>query len=213
MFKHLVVFLACTVSFGAAWAQAHAPSHMDVWCGEDGPVEWIQVVLYLWAAALLLHAGRGRGIGWWGYAVVFVLVACEEVSWGQRLFDLKTPPAIAAINMQGELTVHNLVWFQQRNQGFGFLGYFALCLGVPFAPRYVPPLRGVYARLAPALFPAWLLPLPATGFMLALLPRLITHRVFSNLDEVGELYVAAGFFGFAVSSWMEVKVGSLVQEA
>jgi hypothetical protein len=34
--------------------------------------------------------------------------AGEELSWGQRIFGLKTPESLAAANEQGELNLHNL---------------------------------------------------------------------------------------------------------
>ena len=42
-------------------------------------------------------------------ALVFFVVAGEEVSWGQRVFDIKTPEALVALNYQQETNVHNLL--------------------------------------------------------------------------------------------------------
>ncbi|MFN8476230.1 MAG: hypothetical protein U0074_00170 [Kouleothrix sp.] len=40
------------------------------------------------------------------------LIAGEEISWGQRLFGWQ-PSDLAAINHQGETTVHNIRWVQE----------------------------------------------------------------------------------------------------
>jgi hypothetical protein len=32
----------------------------------------------------------------------------EEISWGQRIFGVATPEAVARINLQNELTIHNI---------------------------------------------------------------------------------------------------------
>ena len=40
-------------------------------------------------------------------ALVLFWIAGEEISWGQRIFDLSTPDALEA-NTQGELNLHNL---------------------------------------------------------------------------------------------------------
>lgn len=37
------------------------------------------------------------------------LLAMEEISWGQRLLNIKTPEAWTRINLQGELNVHNVL--------------------------------------------------------------------------------------------------------
>ncbi len=43
-----------------------------------------------------------------GFAFLFFFGAGEEISWGQRIFNVETPESIAAINGQGEVNVHNL---------------------------------------------------------------------------------------------------------
>jgi len=40
--------------------------------------------------------------------VIFVLGAGEELSWGQRIFNLKTPDFLNEINEQGEINFHNI---------------------------------------------------------------------------------------------------------
>ncbi|PIR58646.1 MAG: hypothetical protein COU69_04410 [Candidatus Pacebacteria bacterium CG10_big_fil_rev_8_21_14_0_10_56_10] len=35
------------------------------------------------------------------------MLAGEEVSWGQRLFQIKTPTVLQAVNQQNELNIHN----------------------------------------------------------------------------------------------------------
>ncbi len=42
-------------------------------------------------------------------AVVFLVVAGEEVSWGQRVFGIKTPEPLVSLNHQHETNVHNLL--------------------------------------------------------------------------------------------------------
>jgi hypothetical protein len=45
------------------------------------------------------------------FSAGLLFVAMEEVSWGQWLFGIKPPRAIRAINMQGELNLHNIPAF------------------------------------------------------------------------------------------------------
>ena len=44
-------------------------------------------------------------------ALAFFVVAGEEISWGQRIFDVSTPEAIQDQNRQGEINLHNLETF------------------------------------------------------------------------------------------------------
>jgi len=84
---------------------------------EDGPLEWTQVAgsvtaaVFALATALLL---RGRGdylvAALYGlFAAGCVFLAGEEISWGQRLFGLETPSRLREVNVQEELTVHNIL--------------------------------------------------------------------------------------------------------
>jgi hypothetical protein len=43
-----------------------------------------------------------------GLALLFFFGAGEEISWGQRIFGFKTPDALAQVNKQDELNLHNL---------------------------------------------------------------------------------------------------------
>jgi len=43
-----------------------------------------------------------------GMAFLFFFAGGEEISWGQRIFDIQEPAKLAGINKQGELNVHNI---------------------------------------------------------------------------------------------------------
>lgn len=84
---------------------------------EDGPVEWGSALLLFLAT---VFAGR-----WFftiyrnpprpaldlvaagGFALLFFVMAMEEISWFQRVIGFDTPERIAAGNWQGEFNLHN----------------------------------------------------------------------------------------------------------
>lgn len=81
---------------------------------EDGPFEMSSAFLYFAsAAACLLLAARAVGhrlLRFWLrlLALLFVFVGGEEISWGQRMIGFATPENLAAVNVQGEFTLHNV---------------------------------------------------------------------------------------------------------
>ncbi|MBL0407654.1 hypothetical protein JKG68_27450 [Microvirga aerilata] len=83
---------------------------------EDSLIEWLQfsfIGLSAWAAwriglTLLPSQERRAGILYIVIALVAVFIAGEEISWGQRLIGWGTPTEWAAINEQGETTIHNV---------------------------------------------------------------------------------------------------------
>lgn len=82
---------------------------------EDRIIEWLQFVIVVIAAVF-------SGLTAWSlrkrytlFAGIFVLItlaliviAGDEISWGQRLIGLTTPEQLAARNVQGEITFHNM---------------------------------------------------------------------------------------------------------
>ncbi len=88
---------------------------------EDGPLEWPQ--FFCFAAASIVGFGVAlkrlrSGHPWQGllfvaFGLATFLIAGEEISWGQRVFGWQTPADLAAINHQGETTVHNIRWVQE----------------------------------------------------------------------------------------------------
>lgn len=83
---------------------------------EDGLAEWLQIVCWIGIAvfAAAISVSRWRSGHRWqavifgAVALAMVLVAGEEISWGQRIFGFETPDDLLEINVQGETTLHNI---------------------------------------------------------------------------------------------------------
>lgn len=89
--------------------------HRAWYSDEDGLAENLQVAFLLAASAGAVAVARIRlrrgeqalPILYGGLAAALFFVAGEEISWGQRLFGIATPPSLAAANIQQEITLHN----------------------------------------------------------------------------------------------------------
>jgi hypothetical protein len=90
---------------------------------EDGFVEWATFVAFVMAAGWLLVVVRRIAPSWWFQSACFLLaafclvVAGEEISWGQRLFGFKPPEVFLERNFQQELNFHNVL---MHERGLGF---------------------------------------------------------------------------------------------
>lgn len=93
-----------------------------------------------------------------GFALLFLLATFEEISWGQRIFGIETPNLIKGVNVQKELTIHNLNIFQGENAALPLnfdqlSALFALVIGfvIPAACLMIKPLKNFLDTKFPIL--------------------------------------------------------------
>ncbi|MBA3817698.1 MAG: hypothetical protein H0X17_02305 [Deltaproteobacteria bacterium] len=103
-----------------------AGASTDAWMAvaqEDGVVEWATVVAFVMAAGWLVLVVRKESPSWWFKGACFLLatfcivIAGEEISWGQRLLRFKPPDVFLERNFQQELNLHNVL---MHEGGLGF---------------------------------------------------------------------------------------------
>ena len=211
-----VIPLAATVLLTAA-----APfPRLFIWLiDEDMLVESVQVVLLAitlvlcgrLSARLIATERRTLGLLYGLLALATFFVIGEEISWGQRLFGLRTPIALEAINAQGEITIHNIYGFHRPTTYAVMLAgmYGAVIplirLALPAGRRHsvlsdllIPPL---------CLVPSFVVPAGYRLCRFMLKPELYVipgYRVFviTEFSELGELCL---YFGLAVFVWLNLR--------
>jgi len=110
---------------------------------EDGIVETASALFFLSAFLLFFisflkdksgnefHFFRtNKNIFFLLLAIVFFLGFGEEISWGQRIFNLKTPEVLKEINVQDEITIHNIKLFHRLDAEGNKKSFFALMLNI-----------------------------------------------------------------------------------
>ena len=113
------VLFGMVLLFG--WLYAFHPEVYHRSVQEDEALEWATfwafagatVVFSIAAVRDVRHGGR---LPWYsaGLGLFCVVVALEEISWGQRLLGYQAPEYFLAHNFQQEFTVHNVVSTQLR---------------------------------------------------------------------------------------------------
>lgn len=163
---------------------------------EDGVLEWLTVLVLmtaawtvarrLWRHRARIHAGR-RCI-WGAIAVLFVFGAGEELSWGQRLFEIKSPGFFLERNAQQETNLHNLMVGNVKINKliFGKVLFAAFLL-------YLAVIVPLYHR-APRMrswLDGWGIPVPQryqwVGYLAAFLVVEVPVQLLSDTPERGEL--------------------------
>ncbi len=190
----VVVLAAVGVFLHVCYPQTLVPI-----CEEDGLVESLTAVFYLLAAGMFVVANRRfafRNVWLWGFALLFFLVAGEEISWGQRLFGLQTPAALAAINVQEETTLHNIQGIHGSVRAAALILILGICYAVPLSGRVIAPLGRLYARLRLPVFPLWATGIVTVAILLMAVPRLMFGLIIFELDELGEVFLSVAFLVF-----------------
>jgi len=93
--------------------------HSDLYAytvSEDSFFEYVQALSYL-SAGIIFMLPALKGL-WSGQIIqvitllvaggILILIAMEEISWGQRIFGIRTPEWFRENNIQHEISIHNL---------------------------------------------------------------------------------------------------------
>lgn len=138
------------------------------------------------------------------FSIGMFFVAGEEISWGQRILGIQTPFALKGVNVQNEITVHNLKPFHY------LLPVVYICIGLYGAfSRYI--LEKFFHSYKHFTFftPSYFLFFPF--FLIALfyyqnifgiytyagIPDFFHNIYPQNWQEAMETFLAFGFFGYA----------------
>ncbi len=111
---------------------------------EDSFLEYLQFAFYLISGFIALKISRcfkKKVVKDYIRFYLFLLlsiglffIAFEEISWGQRLIGIDTPELIAEINLQKEINIHNLSFFQYEKT---YIMYILLGLYGSFSRKIV----------------------------------------------------------------------------
>jgi hypothetical protein len=170
---------------------------------EDGAVDYLTALLYLAGAAVFaVLVIRGPGGRFWfaGFALMFFLIAGEEISWGQRIFGIGTPESLESANVQQELNLHNIEGLHTNVRLIGTAIFLGLYVMLPILVRVVAPLRSLVTRLGFPIPPLWATWLAVISLAIMVGTRVLSDGVIFELDEIGELFFAVAALVFALAT-------------
>jgi len=167
---------------------------------EDGLVENLTFFFDLLAGLYILVTLGARGGRFYHVvlAVGLILLAGEEISWGQRIFHIAEPPALYAINEQHELNLHNIQGIHEHVKSIGLFLILLFAVVIPVLHRLSRRLAGLIDLLRVPLFPWEGSAMMIYASVLMTIPRLLVHD--NPMDEMGEMLVGLAFVVFALGS-------------
>lgn len=189
---------------------------------EDGPIEYSTSFIYfiLFLASILfgnlfLKSKRNiHGFIFCAFSVVFLFIALEEISWGQRLFGFEIPDFLSS-NLQDEITIHNLPVWQNwiLNISWIVIGALGSFLWIPFSKINILKKNSILKYIIPEwFFISYFFPIMALFLILQFTkPELITNEfvyfgIFNWKDqEPFEFLLSLGILIFVVRSYFLEK--------
>ncbi len=148
--------------------------------------------------------------------ILFLICLGEEISWGQRLFDLETPKLLKELNAQDEISFHNLWLFQTKNPDGSRKTFMAMmlnmsrlfsifwllfCVIVPLIDKVSRKMRSFFENMSLPIAPLWIGSLFLTNyFVFHVIAYFISDspgHVLSSLNELKESNYAVIFSFFA----------------
>lgn len=183
---------------------------------EDGLLEASSVVLYFVTTLIFLRTAgtntqnhklnRYHVLWCLLFATLFFVVGGEEISWGQRIFNIGTPNDLANMNLQGELNFHNIDGIHQHIRVVGVLFILVLCYFIPLSHRNHKGLQKIYQQYHFPIFPLnGIVPI-TIAILYMLIPRFFFSQSVFELDEIGEFYLSIAWVLFAIKHWALYKV-------
>lgn len=176
----------------------YSPVYYTFLISEDHIAEYGTSVSFGLAGLILLSLSFIRGpkvrrVMWMLIGVMALLIAAEEISWGQRIFYVDTPDIISEANLQGEITLHNLAAFDSVNNELHSIASYLILMYLVFSLLVLismPRLEEKFSVIGLPLIQPRLVPV----FLLA--PYFFLFYPVAKWDEIGEL-----FLGIAVLMW------------
>jgi len=170
----------------------------DYWAEYATFVSWGMACWFLtW---MLFNYPDLRKPGFILLALASFLVAMEEISWGQRILSVPLPSLFAQYNLQGETTIHNLVYISGKH--YVFAGITTFLWSIPFSfisSRKGGWLHGSCTKLGIPIVPIHLWPF----FLLASFS--LIYAPFLGTGEVGELFLALAFAVLSLDLFITVR--------
>jgi len=195
---------------------------------EDGPVEYLTFIVYiitfivsmLVANSLRKLKRKRSAILFFIFAFMFILIAIEEVSWGQRIFGFETS-GIFLDSTQGEVNIHDLKPFEYfEDPSFIFVGLVGGLLWILFLKSS----KDNSSSFKTFFVPPWYLmtffiPVSIFYIVLNLAPPEVTTQeiswgfLFPKDQEPFELILSLGLLGYVFSNYIKLRQMKLTKNA
>ncbi|MCW8963442.1 MAG: hypothetical protein OQL16_06550 [Gammaproteobacteria bacterium] len=188
----ILAYMTLLTLAGVIMSYTHPDYFRYTYTVEDGFIEWLTVlalaatmVVCFQRAWLLRQQAKTLFLAMTIlFGLAFLFGAGEEISWGQRIFNVESPEFFKNINAQGETNLHNIIINDTKinklvfGKGIGILLIFYLAVFIPLY-RYQPRFKNVVDKFA--------IPIATNYQIAAYLIAVLLIQVGMDSSKKGEL--------------------------
>lgn len=132
----------------------------------------------------------------------FLFAAGEEISWGQRIFNISTSEFLIKYNAQEEMNFHNLFFFHTSlyspNTIAGMLVFF-IGIAIPICCFFIDSFRNYLKKFNFPIIQISFSPIFLVGLIFGLVMAQITPRQASASNEIREFIYSVGFLLYSIA--------------
>lgn len=175
---------------------------------EDGPIESLSAIFFGFSSIcfiviarrseFLKNKDRPRYFFTISWAVLMFVFMREEISWGQRIFNIATPEMLKDINLQAETNIHNIVYLHTFFGGtYRYLSIMMLTTGLLLSIFAMSTYgKRLVQRFAFPVSPLGYAPLFVGAYVYG---KYYFPMIANDADEVREFLMAVGMLCFAMN--------------
>ena len=189
------------------WAEVN-PGGLARTSVEDGPIENLTALfLAISCIGFIIAAKKSQFLkehpGWWryvfivGWILLMFVFTGEEISWGQRVFEIESTEFFMKNSDQQEINVHNVVnkWFNVRTKHIAALVLFFYGVCLPLL-NMNPKFEAFLGKISVSIPPVYLV----VGFSIG---AFLTIDIFSGLEEeIAEFFLGLSLFLFVIHEYI-----------
>lgn len=177
---------------------------------EDGPVETLGFIYLLFSGIIMLvvcfimwrdsSKTLLKRLSYLALGLLFLLLAGEEISWGQRVVGFDAPDRIEEINYQNEFNLHNLNFLADGwSRRLFNIFWISLFVVIPLGIWLIPLVRSRFTKYLP-VFPIGFALIFCANFIIAkAVDPFISEYKRSTSNEIEEHIYSALFLIAAIS--------------
>ncbi|WP_123803369.1 hypothetical protein [Flavivirga aquatica] len=180
---------------------------------ENNPIEILTFLVFfiggIYGVVKAIKFSKVLGIGPTLFYLIFsfflILIAMEEIAWGQWFFHFETPKDWQDINVQGETTLHNISAIQGQNDTLRFIFGMGGLTGILFRYYKVLPQINVHFVLF-----SWFLIIACYAALDIITDNIVIdsgvlHAIYA-ITEVIELLIAGSAFLYLLLNFRVLKM-------